>query len=321
MMRFDEIAFILIAGFLLDLVFGDPEALLHPVVLIGRLIHKTEGWIRQLFPETKDGERAGGVLLALFVPAVSFLVPWFALKLAGLIHPYARIALAVFWCWQIFAARTLAKEARMVGEKVRAGDLAAARLQVGRIVGRDTGGLSMTEVTKACIETVAESASDGVIAPLLFIAIGGVPLGFLYKAINTLDSMVGYKNDRYRYFGTASARLDDVANFIPARLTALLMILTAPLVGLDGRNAFRMWKRDRLKHLSPNSGNPESACAGALNVQLGGDAFYFGKLYKKNTLGDPNREVEAEDIPKAVRLMYAASWATLILAAFIRIIL
>ena len=168
---------------------------------------------------------------------------------------------------------------------------------------------------------MAESASDGVIAPLLFIAIGGVPLGFLYKAINTLDSMVGYKNDRYRYFGTASARLDDVANFIPARLTALLMILTAPLVGLDGRNAFRMWKRDRLKHLSPNSGNPESACAGALNVQLGGDAFYFGKLYKKNTLGDPNREVEAEDIPRAVRLMYAASWAALILAAFIRIIL
>ncbi|MCR4711658.1 MAG: adenosylcobinamide-phosphate synthase CbiB, partial [Clostridia bacterium] len=245
----------------------------------------------------------------------------FALKLAGLIHPYARIALAVFWCWQIFAARTLAKEARMVGEEVRAGDLAAARLQVGRIVGRDTGGLSMTEVIKACIETVAESASDGVIAPLLFIAVGGVPLGFLYKAINTLDSMVGYKNDRYRYFGTASARLDDVANFIPARLTALLMILTAPFVGLDGRNAFRMWKRDRLKHLSPNSGNPESACAGALNVQLGGDAFYFGKLYKKNTLGDPNREVEAEDIPKAVRLMYAASWAALILAAFIRIIL
>ncbi|MBQ6663117.1 MAG: cobalamin biosynthesis protein CobD [Firmicutes bacterium] len=320
-MRFDEIVFILIAGFLLDLVFGDPEAILHPVVLIGRLIHKAEGWIRQRFPQTEAGERAGGVLLALFVPAVSFLVPWFALKLAGLIHPYARIALSVFWCWQIFAARTLAKEARMVGEKVQAGDLAAARLQVGRIVGRDTAGLSMTEVIKACIETVAESASDGVIAPLLFIAIGGVPLGFLYKAINTLDSMVGYKNDRYRYFGTASARLDDVANFIPARLTALLMILTAPLVGLDGRNAFRMWKRDRLKHLSPNSGNPESACAGALNVQLGGDAFYFGKLYKKNTLGDPNREVEAEDIPKAVRLMYAASWAALILAAFIRIIL
>ena len=313
MIRFLDIVPVMICGFLLDLLFGDPEKIPHPVVLIGKLISKAEKLIRPRFPADKRGERLGGLLMAAAVAAVCFVVPAVILFLAGLVNRWLKFALEVFWCWQIFAARTLAKEARMVRAKVDAGDLPGSRIQIARIVGRDTSELSMTEIIKACIETVAESASDGVIAPMFFIAIGGVPMGFLYKAINTMDSMVGYKNDKYRYFGTAAARLDDVANFIPARLTALFMIAAAPLLGLDGKGAMAMWKRDRLKHLSPNSGNPESAVAGALGVQLGGDATYFGKLFKKSTLGDPLREVVPEDIERAVRLMYAASAAALVI--------
>ena len=313
MIRFLDIVPVMICGFLLDLLLGDPEKIPHPVVLIGTLISKAEKLIRPRFPADKRGERLGGLLMAAAVAAVCFVVPAVILFLAGLVNGWLRFALEVFWCWQIFAARTLAKEARMVRAKVDAGDLPGSRTQIARIVGRDTSELSMTEIIKACIETVAESASDGVIAPMFFIAIGGVPMGFLYKAINTMDSMVGYKNDKYRYFGTAAARLDDVANFIPARLTALFMIAAAPLLGLDGKGAMAMWKRDRLKHLSPNSGNPESAVAGALGVQLGGDATYFGKLFKKSTLGDPLREVVPEDIERAVRLMYAASAAALVI--------
>ena len=313
MIRFLDIVPVMICGFLLDLLLGDPEKIPHPVVLIGKLISKAEKLIRPRFPADKRGERLGGLLMAAAVAAVCFVVPAVILFLAGLVNRWLKFALEVFWCWQIFAARTLAKEARMVRAKVDAGDLPGSRIQIARIVGRDTSELSMTEIIKACIETVAESASDGVIAPMFFIAIGGVPMGFLYKAINTMDSMVGYKNDKYRYFGTAAARLDDVANFIPARLTALFMIAAAPLLGLDGKGAMAMWKRDRLKHLSPNSGNPESAVAGALGVQLGGDATYFGKLFKKSTLGDPLREVVPEDIERAVRLMYAASAAALVI--------
>ena len=317
-MKFIDIVPVLICGFALDLLLGDPEAIPHPVVLIGKLIRRVERAVRPRFAADKKGERAAGVLFAVIVAAVCFIVPAAVLALCGMVNKWLRFAIEVFWCWQIFAARTLAREARMVREKVDSGDLSAARTQIARIVGRDTSGLSMTEIIKACIETVAESASDGVIAPMFFMAIGGVPLGFLYKAINTMDSMVGYKNDEYRYFGTAAARLDDAANFIPARLTALLMIAAAPLIGLNGKRAMAMWKRDRLKHLSPNSGNPESACAGALGVQLGGDATYFGKLYKKSTLGDPDREVCPGDIDKAVKLMYAASAASLILMAALR---
>jgi len=317
-MRFLNIVPVMLLGFLLDLILGDPEFIPHPVVLIGKLISKTEKAVRPGFPAEKRGERTAGVLFALIVAAVCYAVPAAVLTFAGMVNRWLRFAIEVFWCWQIFACRTLAKEAGMVREKVDSGDLAAARTQIARIVGRDTGGLSMTEIIKACIETVAESASDGVIAPMFFIAIGGVPFGFLYKAINTMDSMVGYKNDKYRYFGTAAARLDDAANFIPARHTALLMIAAAPLIGLDGKGAMEMWKRDRLKHLSPNSGNPESACAGALGVQLGGDATYFGRLFRKATLGDPLREVEPEDIDRAVRLMYAASVSGLVLMSVIR---
>ena len=206
-----------------------------------------------------------------------------------------------------------------VYQAVRSGNLEKSRYAVSMIVGRDTRNLSFQGVTKAAVETVAENASDGVIAPLLFLMIGGAPAGFFYKSINTMDSMVGYKNDRYRYFGTFAARLDDAVNFLPARLAGLLMIAGAWFCGMDGKNALNMYRRDRKKHASPNSAHTEAAAAGALDIQLAGDAWYFGKLHKKPTLGDPIRPVEPEDIPRANRLMYAAAILTLVLAAVLRL--
>lgn len=318
---FFELPLVLIAGFVLDILFGDPNWIPHPVVLIGKLISALEKAIRARFPKTESGERKGGLLLAILVPGISFFVPFFLIGLAAKVSYVLKIALEVFWCWQILAARTLAKEGDMVFEKTKEGDLEGARKQVARIVGRDTDSLSMTGVIKACVETIGESTSDGVIAPMIYIAIGGVPLGFLYKAVNTLDSMVGYKNERYMFFGRASAKLDDILNFVPARVTALLLILSSALLGFDHKGAWRIWKRDRLKHLSPNSGNPEAAVAGALGIELGGDAYYFGELHKKATLGDSVRTPETEDIKRATKLMLLSSMLCLIILVIGRLVI
>ena len=209
----------------------------------------------------------------------------------------------------------------LVYRYLEAEDLPNSRKYLSWIVGRDTSELDPEEITKAVVETVAENTSDGVTAPMLYMIIMGAPLGMLYKAINTMDSMLGYKNDRYMYFGRIPAKIDDVANFIPARITGLLMCLTAPLIGLDGRNAYRIYKRDRLKHLSPNSGHLEAACAGAMRIMLGGDSYYFGKLVEKASLGDPDREVRITDIPLSIRMMYASSLAMLALLEVVRIVL
>lgn len=308
-----EIAIVLISGFILDAILGDPEFIPHPVVIIGKLINTLEPKLRNLFPKTPTGERAAGVVLALLSVGVSTIIPLLVILALGKISIWLKLALEVFWCWQILAMKSLKNEAIWVYEKVISGDLQAARMQVARIVGRDTTNLSMKEIIKACIETVAESTSDGVIAPLFFMAVGGVPFGFFYKATNTLDSMVGYKSDKYRYFGTASAKLDDLLNLIPSRLTALFMVASSKILGFNSENAMAMWRRDGSKHLSPNSGNPESATAGALEIQLGGDAYYFGKRYEKATLGDPLREPEAEDILRAVKLMELSSVIALVL--------
>ncbi len=297
----------LIVGFLLDLLFGDPVWLPHPVRFMGDAIAKSELFLRRLFPETRRGEFWGGVILAICIPGVSFGISFVFLYLCGLIHPILRFAVETFLCYQIFACKSLKTESMKVYEQVAKSDLTAAREAVGRIVGRDTAGLTMEGVIKAAVETVAENTSDGVIAPLFFMAAGGAPLGLLYKAINTMDSMVGYKNEKYISFGKASARLDDIANFIPSRLAALLMIVSAFLLGYDGKNAWRIFQRDRFNHTSPNSAQTESVCAGALNVQLAGNAFYFGKLYHKKTIGDALRPVEAQDIVRANRLLYGTS--------------
>ena len=224
----------------------------------------------------------------------------------------------MFWCGQALAAKGLVQESTIVYWELVKDDLPAARKAVSRIVGRDTEALTAEGVTKAAVETVAEYASDGVIAPLLYMLLGGAPLALTYKAINTMDSMLGYKNEKYLYFGRAAAKLDDVANYIPSRLAALLWIMAAAFTRNDAKGAWRIWRRDRRNHASPNSAQTESACAGALGVQLAGPAYYFGEYYPKPTIGDPLRPIEPEDILRADRMMYVASGFALAFGCAIR---
>lgn len=307
------IVFALGIGFVLDALFGDPHWFPHPVVLIGKWISFLEKQLRRLFPKTPGGERAGGTVLVLLVLLASSAVPWGVLWLAGLVHPYLRFAVECFMCYQILAARSLKTESMRVYRKLQEGNLEESRKAVSWIVGRDTENLTMEGVSRAAVETVAENTSDGVIAPMLYLALGGPVLGFFYKAVNTMDSMIAYKNDRYLYFGRTAAYLDDVFNYIPARLSGLFMILASAILGFDGKNAWRIFKRDRYNHASPNSAQTEAVCAGALDVQLAGDAWYFGVLHKKKTIGDPIRPVEPEDIRRANRLMYGTAVIGLIL--------
>lgn len=294
-------------GFVLDLILGDPGWLYHPVRLIGHLITGAELIIRKCFSKTPGGERLGGVALVLIVlgtgTAVPVLILWAAYRWSFSLG----IAVESFMCYQILAVRSLKTESDKVFRALDEGSLAKAREAVSMIVGRDTGSLTEEGVTKAAVETVAENTSDGVTAPLFYMVLGGAALGFAYKAVNTMDSMVGYKNERYRYFGTAAARLDDAANYLPARLSAGCMILGSAVTGMDVRNACRIYLRDRKKHKSPNAAQTESVMAGALEVELAGDAWYFGTLYQKPTIGDPFRKIEAEDIRRAHRLLYATA--------------
>ena len=306
------------AGLLLDLLFGDPVWLYHPVRLIGNWISWGERKLRKVCGTHLTA--AGGVLWVL-TAGMAFAIPFGLLALAGWIHPALRFLLETFWCFQILAAKCLASESRKVYDRLKARDLPGARKAVSMIVGRDTEKLTEEGVTKAAMETVAENTSDGVTAPLIYLLIGGAPLGFLYKAVNTMDSMLGYKNDRYLYFGRIPAKMDDVFNYIPARVTALLMTISAFLTGLDGKNAWKIYRRDRKKHASPNAAQTESVCAGALGVRLAGDAVYFGKLYKKEFIGDALRSIEPEDIIRTGRLMYAAELLTLILGGGLKLAL
>ena len=302
------------AGFGLDCLLGDPLSAAHPVVLMGKLISFLEKKLRSRFLKTPQGERTAGLVMALLVPLVSAGAGLLLLYLAWRVHPWAYFAVSAFLCWQCFAARCLMTEAKKVVTCLETQGLAAGRRQVAMLVGRDTENLSEEQVIKAAVETVAENTSDGVVAPLLWMVLLGAAGGLFYKAINTMDSMVGYKNDRYLHFGRAAAKLDDGANYIPARLSALAMIGAAFLLKLDGRGAWRVWRRDRRNHASPNSAQTESACAGALGVRLGGDASYFGQLYKKPTIGDPRRPIERADVHRACNLMYGTSG--LLLAAY-----
>ena len=302
------------AGFGLDCLLGDPLSAAHPVVLMGKLISFLEKKLRSRFPKTPQGERTAGTIMALLVPLVSAGAGLLLLYLAWRVHPWAYFAVSAFLCWQCFAARCLMTEAKKVVTCLETQGLAAGRRQVAMLVGRDTENLSEEQVIKAAVETVAENTSDGVVAPLLWMALFGATGGLFYKAINTMDSMVGYKNEKYLHFGRAAAKLDDGANYVPARLSALAMIGAAFLLKLDGRGAWRVWRRDRRNHASPNSAQTESACAGALGVRLGGDASYFGQLYKKPTIGDPRRPIERADVHRVCNLMYGTSG--LLLAAY-----
>ena len=308
----------LLGGFVLDAVFGDPAWLPHPVVLMGKCISKLEKTLRARFPKTQQGELLAGAVLAFCLPVGTFLLTSAVCLLAAKISPWLGLAVQMFWCGQALAAKGLVQESRNVYNKLVKPDLPAARKAVSRIVGRDTENLTAEGVTKAAVETVAENASDGVIAPLLYMLLGGAPLALTYKAINTMDSMVGYKNETYLYFGRAAAKLDDVANYIPSRLAALLWAAAAALTGNDAKGAWRIWRRDRRNHASPNSAQTESACAGALGVQLAGPAYYFGEYYPKPTIGDALRPIEPQDILRADRMMYAASTLALVLGLVIR---
>lgn len=381
-MKYHMIAFF--AGFCLDMLFGDPYWLPHPIRLMGNLIsslermligekesrkekknlheveeaadekpgrkeegreeqkteqtrkerQKTEQGTEQTVKEEqkakqtiKKEQKTGGqeerrskensekfkkgIILAVTVPVVSALVSALLLVVAYKLHPVCGVMIEAIMTYQILAAKCLKVESMKVYKSLKEEGLASARRAVSMIVGRDTQVLDETGVAKAAIETVAENTSDGVIAPMLYTALGGPVFGFVYKAINTMDSMVGYKNDRYLYFGRAAAKLDDAANYLPARISAFLMIGCAFIGGkeFDGRRAFRIYKRDNRKHASPNSAQTEAVCAGALGIQLAGDASYFGKVVKKPYIGDPARVVEFEDIRRVNKLMYLTAWA------------
>ena len=305
----------LVIGFCVDLILGDPHSIPHPVVLIGKLISGFEKLFRRLFPRTPQGEKLAGLALGLCVAALSWLVPAALLWLCQQIAPWLALALESAMCWQILATKSLRDESMKVFRALESGDLAASRRAVSMIVGRDTQRLDEAGVARAAVETVAENTSDGVVAPLVFLAIGGAPLGFLYKAVNTMDSMLGYTDPPYRDIGFFPAKLDDVFNFLPARLSALLMLAAGALLGMDVKNGWRIFRRDRYCHASPNSAQTESACAGLLELRLAGDAWYHGVLHKKPYIGDPVREVEHRDIPRACRLLYATAALALVLCA------
>lgn len=312
------ICWAVLGGFVLDAIFGDPAWLPHPVVLMGKAITALEKRLRAQFPQTPQGELCGGAVLAAILPVGTFLITALVCRLAAALHPLAGLAVQMFWCAQALAARGLVQESRNVYKELQKQDLPAARKAVARIVGRDTQNLTAEGVTKAAVETVAENASDGVIAPLLYMLLGGAPLALTYKAINTMDSMIGYKNERYLYFGRCAAKLDDAANWLPARLSALLLVLASALLGEDAQGAWRIWRRDRRNHASPNSAQTEAAMAGALGIQLAGPAWYFGEKYDKPTIGDARRPVEPNDILRADRLLYGGGVLGLVLLGLVR---
>lgn len=302
-----------LCGFVIDLFLGDPAWMPHPVVCMGRCISALEKLLRRTFPKTPKGELAGGVVLAAVLPLGTLAFTGLCVWGLGLVHPVFSFALQVLWCWQALAVKGLRQESENVRRALTDGTLDGARKAVSRIVGRDTAALSREGVIRAAVETVAENFSDGVVAPMFWMLIGGAPLALAYKAVNTMDSMVGYKNDRYLYFGRAAAKLDDAANWIPARLAALLLVAAAPLTGQNAKRAFALWRRDRRKHASPNSAQTESAMAGALGVRLAGPASYFGQVHQKPWIGDDTRPIEPEDITRAGRMLYAGSVLALVL--------
>ena len=308
------IPFSVLFGFLFDLLAGDPSWLTHPVVIMGKTVTFLENRLRGRFGDTPAGQRMAGSLLAALMAASSLALPAILLFALQRIYPLLRFLLETVWCWQCLAVRDMVRETGAVYKVLKTDDLPKARKQVSRIVGRDTASLDHPGVARAAVETTAENLSDGVIAPLFYMVIGGAPLALFYKCVNTMDSMIGYKNKKYLHFGNAAAKLDDRANFLPSRLAALFLILSARICqGSEAaKRAFKIWKRDRLKHPSPNSAQTESVMAGALGVRLLGPTSYFGKLHKKEWIGDSLREVETKDIAKACRMFLVGSFVALI---------
>ena len=318
-----RILYAALCGFALDLLLGDPETLTpwHPVVWMGKAITALEKRLRPLFPRTDRGAFSAGLVMALLLSVGTFALCKLILCLLFRLSPVLAFALEVIWCWQALAVKDLRVEALRVETALETGTLDQARHAVSRIVGRDTAALDAPAVARAAVETVAENFSDGVVAPLVYMLLGGAPLALCCKAINTMDSMVGYKNARYLYFGRAAARLDDAANYLPARLAALLLIAAARLCGEDAPAALRIWRRDRRKHASPNSAQCEAAMAGALGLRLCGPASYFGVVHVKPFIGDDTRPITPRDIDRACRLELAGSLLALALLGLLRLLI
>lgn len=307
----------LLLGFAIDAVLGDPYSLPHPIRLIGRLI----SWLEKLVRKNMCTRlRFGGLLLALSVLIFSTAVPLGVLIICYRINIWLGAVAEGIMCYYLIAARCLRDESMKVCCAIESNDTEEARRAVSMIVGRDTDSLDERGIIRAAVETVAENTSDGVTAPIMYMGIGGAAFGFFYKAANTMDSMIGYKNEKYADIGWFAARLDDVLNYFPSRITALVMITASYFLRLDAKNAYRIWKRDRRRHASPNSAQTESACAGALNVRLAGDAYYFGELHKKEYIGDAGREIENEDIRRTNRIMYVTSAIVLAMSVIFRTI-
>lgn len=311
----------LVLGFGIDLLVGDPHSITHPVIFIGKLISAMEKLVRKIFPKTVKGENFAGGVLWLVVVAVSTAVPALLLWLCYRISVWLGLAIESIMCWQILATKSLKDESMKVYHALQTGDIEKSRYAVSMIVGRDTARLDDKAVARAAVETVAENTSDGIVAPMLFLAIGGAPLGFFYKAVNTMDSMLGYVELPYKNIGLVPAKMDDVMNYIPARLSALVMLAAGWFLKLNVINGIKIFKRDRFNHASPNSAQTESVCAGLLGLRLAGDAWYHGELHKKKFIGDALREIEYEDIKHACRLLYITAALSLILFVGLKLLL
>ena len=311
----------LVLGFFMDLLLGDPHSPFHPVAGMGRLIAWLEKGLRRIVPKTAGGEKCAGGVLWLIVAGTSAAIPAAVLILCSKISPWLRLGAESVLCWQVLATKSLRDESMKVYDCLKTGTIEKARFAVSMIVGRDTERLDGAGITRAAVETVAENTSDGIVAPMVFLALGGAPLGFFYKAANTMDSMLGYWEEPYRNIGCIPAKADDMLNFLPARLSAVLMLAAGWLLGMDAHNGRRIFKRDRYRHASPNSAQTESVCAGLLGIRLAGDAWYHGVLHKKETIGDAVREIEYEDIPRACRLMYGTAFLSLLLCTVLRLLI
>lgn len=317
---------IILSAFALDMMIGDPACLLHPVRLIGMMIERLESALRKIGMSMAK-ERFAGLLLVFIVVPVVYLATYIAIDLANRISAVFGAVVAVVLAYTTIAARSLSDVALGVLARLDEGDLLSARKELSMIVGRDTESLDEQGIIRAVVETVAENTSDGVVAPMFYLVLGGPALAMAYKAVNTLDSMVGYKNERYIHFGWAAARLDDIANYIPARLTAFLISLASDMLRLSrlwvGRlyGAWDIMLRDGRNHTSPNSGYPEAAVAGALGVRLGGPSLYGGRLVPKPYIGDEKDGLKRQHVISAVKLMYFASFLMAVFSAGILILL
>lgn len=298
----------IVLAYIMDLLIGDPFSF-HPVIWIGKLINKLERLKHTKF---------NGLLLLMIVSLMSTIIPIALIYLSYKVHTVLGFTFEIILIYFIFATKSLDIETKKVYRALKAGDIEDARKWIGYLVSRDTSEMTETDIIKACVETISENITDGIIAPLLYVAIGGAPLGWYYKSVNTLDSMVGYKNDKYKDFGYFSAKWDDVLNYIPARLTGILILIVGFILRYDLKNGIKILKRDKRNHASPNSAYSEAAVAGLLNIQLGGKASYFGIVSMKPTMGDLNRVIELEDIEKTKKIMYLTSAVGLLILLILR---